>query len=329
MSPFRNLVELSNCVSARRVLGILVICVVIYAIIIAIVLKLHHPVYRTNDRNQTVPLNASFPKFNLTIMSTGKLGNVMFEYASLLGIAHMNNRAAFFPTQSPLVRVFSRISHLLDDATMQPPQYEIVYENNFATYDPKFENLPAKNVYLLQYFQSWKYFYKIEDQIRKEYTFKQGIRLSAATMLNDLVQGRGNKTKIGVHVRRGDMLLNNHIRKGYKTAPTSYIFNALNYMREKYRDAVFIVVTDDFAWCKSTLTSPDVVVSGFADDAVHLALLALCDHVIMTVGTYGWWGGYLSGGDVVYYYNLTENPSQVDIISPEDHFPPHWIRLGS
>ena len=32
-----------------------------------------------------------------------------------------------------------------------------------------------------------------------------------------------------------------------------------------------------------------------------LAILASCNHSIFAVGTFGWWGAWLAGGQVVYY----------------------------
>ena len=60
-------------------------------------------------------------------------------------------------------------------------------------------------------------------------------------------------------------------------------------------------------------------------------MLASCDHVIMTVGTYGWWGAYLAGGDVVYYWDreqcLHDPPLPVEIKRPQDFFLPSWVPL--
>jgi galactoside 2-L-fucosyltransferase 1/2 len=39
-----------------------------------------------------------------------------------------------------------------------------------------------------------------------------------------------------------------------------------------------------------------------------MAILALCDHFISTVGTLGWWIAWLAGGNVTYYkWHAREN----------------------
>ena len=62
---------------------------------------------------------------------------------------------------------------------------------------------------------------------------------------------------------------------------------------------------------------------------VHLAVLGKCNHVIMSVGTFGFWAGYLSGGDVIYYTPPYKKGSPLDIqFSGDDFFLPKWIGIG-
>ena len=49
----------------------------------------------------------------------------------------------------------------------------------------------------------------------------------------------------------------------------------------------------------------------------------------MSVGTFGWWAGWLGGGDVIYYTKPYAPGSPKDIgFSKEDFFPLHWIGIG-
>jgi len=71
-----------------------------------------------------------------------------------------------------------------------------------------------------------------------------------------------------------------------------------------------------------------IVYSQGNTDEQDLAILSQCNHTIMTVGTYGWWAGYLAGGITVYYKNFpAEGSSFYRIFSKDDFFPPHWIGL--
>ena len=264
----------------------------------------------------------------VTIPISGQLGNQMFQYASLLGIAEMNGgRKAYYGTASKIGRIF-QATRLADHPHRS---FKVVFEKDFAGYDPKFQSLPQENVVLMQYLQSWKYFDFIRSTIQREFTFKPIVSEPAANLLKKHALRIGNKTKIGVHVRRGDFLVAHHIRKGYHTAPASYVRKAMDYMRQSHGDVIFIFVTDDPSWCRKEFQTTDHVITDMAPAEVHLAVLASCDHVIMTVGTYGWWGAYLAGGDVVYYWDreqcLHDPPMPVEIKRPQDFFLPSWVSL--
>ena len=61
---------------------------------------------------------------------------------------------------------------------------------------------------------------------------------------------------------------------------------------------------------------------------VDLAVLASCDHFIMSTGTYGWWAAWLTGGVVVYYkYPAREGSLYSKHFNGDDFFPPHWIPM--
>lgn len=294
-----------------------------------------HLVVSANETTSKLLSNPPWPKepdasnqtidYYITTLPTGRLGNQMFSYASLLGIARMNRRQPLYPTMSSLNKFFL-IKHHSDQSSND---FEIVYETSFAAYDPKFESLPPKNILLLQYFQSWKYFHFMKEDILREFTFRPYIKDDARILLKRCTTHAGDKIKIGVHIRRGDWLSTKHVNRGFRGPSVSYYNKAAAHMRSKYHDVIFVVVTDDINWCRKHVHMKDFVVADRASPEVHLALLTLCDHVIMSVGTFGWWGGYLAGGEVVYYANHTHsNTTASSNLSPGDHFLPHWIGLG-
>ncbi|ELU15309.1 hypothetical protein CAPTEDRAFT_57463, partial [Capitella teleta] len=113
-----------------------------------------------------------------------------------------------------------------------------------------------------------------------------------------------------------------------------YFHRAMQYFKEKYTNVSFIVSTDDPEWVKTELLSRQNIghvsllnTTGENDaDFVDLAILSLCDHVITSTGTYGWWAGWLSAGETVYYANWPRNGSKLDRkVKVEDFFPREWI----
>lgn len=278
------------------------------------------------ERVTGIPTNGS--GYEVTVGVSGQMGNQMFQYASLLGIAHTNGRRPFYSMTSA-VQAF-KATYLQTGRSNQ--DFTVVSESHFATYDSKFEKLPSTNVILTQYLQSWKYFDHIRHVLAKEFAFKDDIKAAAASLLSMHVDVLRNKTLVGVHIRRGDMLIPVHVAIGYHVAPESYVKKAMELMRKRHGDVAFVIVTQDDASRTALGPCSDCLPVGSAEVQVHLALLASCRHVIMTVGTLGWWGGYLAGGEVVYYWNssvMINNPPKVaEILVPEDFFPPTWTALG-
>jgi galactoside 2-L-fucosyltransferase 1/2 len=61
-----------------------------------------------------------------------------------------------------------------------------------------------------------------------------------------------------------------------------------------------------------------------------MAILALCDHFISTVGTLGWWIAWLAGGNVTYYkWPARENSIFREAFDAEytNFFYPNWVGL--
>ena len=74
----------------------------------------------------------------------------------------------------------------------------------------------------------------------------------------------------------------------------------MDYFRKKYPHPIFYVVSDEPQWCETHLDmdrDDTFLVADYA--AADLALLVSCDHVIMSYGTFGFWGSFLSGGQVL------------------------------
>ena len=63
---------------------------------------------------------------------------------------------------------------------------------------------------------------------------------------------------------------------------------------------------------------------------IAMAVLTLCDHVIATVGSFGWWIGWLTGGEVTYFkWPAKEGTELRKQYSKDysDYFYPGWIGL--
>ncbi|XP_005095554.1 galactoside alpha-(1,2)-fucosyltransferase 1 isoform X2 [Aplysia californica] len=234
----------------------------------------------------------------LTFEPYGRLGNAMFQYAGLLGIAKMNNRTPFVLPGSVLTRNFN-LSNVKSVAHLE--RWLHLGEPRYAAYNPAFKNLPEENLVLQAYLQSYKYFYNISSEIKREFHFLDRTDKAARKLVTSSMPSGGDWITVGVHVRRGDKLTRKELTLGEVIPTRSYFRKAMDWMRDKHGHVVFLVATDDTVWTKANVLGSDVVLLPLASADVHMAALSKCNHVIMSVGTFGWWAGYFSDGDVIYF----------------------------
>jgi galactoside 2-L-fucosyltransferase 1/2 len=179
------------------------------------------------------------------------------------------------------------------------------------------------------YLQSFKYF---PPNVRDQLVFKTDLRVQARALLTPFI----TELLVGIHVR--------HVHDGnvaggsyLKFPPTEFFERALNYFRAKFKHSHvrFLVSSDDKPWCKTNPPFMADSVTILNDDhsaELDFAILAGCQHMIFTIGSYGWWAGYLGadshGGEVMYYEDgfIMDHVNNANgKVVKEDYFPPHWI----
>lgn len=106
----------------------------------------------------------------------------------------------------------------------------------------------------------------------------------------------------------------------------------MSYFNNKFRRVVFLIVSDDIPWCRRHIPANNVIFSDSKSAGVDLAIMSLCDHAIITVGSFGWWGGWLvsetAGGEVIYYDGYPRPNSEIDAkFVKEDYYPGTWIGI--
>lgn len=126
-------------------------------------------------------------------------------------------------------------------------------------------------------------------------------------------------TWIGIHIRRTDF-----IGMG-RVSSDQYIFEALRYYQERYPNALFLVASDDKAYCRAlfrNLTRAIILPDPYSVGE-DLVTLMLCQHVLVTTGTFGWWAGFLARGEVVH-----DGGYVAWCTSPEEYYPP-WFLINT
>ena len=241
------------------------------------------------------------------------LGNNLFMLASIQGIAHKNKAIPCYSGSSAAAKDLIEI----DIKKCPSKSYKKQFQNGYAKYTP-FEITTSTTIGT--YLQSYKYFKSIPP-----FKIKQDLNSFA----QKYIKKHSNKaTNVGIHVRRGD-----HLKHGYLNFPDEQYFkNAMQYFTRKYGDVQFFVVSNEISWCeKQTFFKGTQIISEKHTAAQDMAILANCDHIIISLGTFGWWGGLLSGGEVVYYENEFKMDHKINKgkVVKQDYYPPEWKKMSA
>ena len=226
----------------------------------------------------------------------GRLGNQMFQYTSLRGLAAKHGYEYCLPPREVVATrdpncVNSDITMFecftIPDAPKHVTNFPKVMESGFGLDKNLWEKCPD-NISLYGYFQTEKYFKHIESEIREDFTFKSEILEPCKEMMEDVGEA------ISLHVRRTDYLKNpNHTTLGldyYKKA-----------LKKFNKTLPVIIFSDDPEWCQEQeLFSGDrFMVSESGDQYIDMCLMTLCEHHIIANSSFSWWGAWLSNSNDV------------------------------
>ena len=242
---------------------------------------------------------------------------------------------------------YKRLNQLLPNLTINTilpnnaRKWRKVSERGDKLFDKNIYTFPLENVTIFAWVQSFRYFEDItsfiftkysmisHDILQKVKTYKDSIK---KYVKEKSLSNHHRITTVCVHVRRGDFVTEEYIKTGTKVAPAEDLLFAMNYMQQKYKQVIFFVASNGMGWCHKHLKRENVFFSNFTSAEKDFALMQSCDHMIMTVGTYGWWAAWMTsqrGGDVMYYrYPFTCNDS-CRHFDRATHFPGHWLSYDS
>ncbi|XP_052686289.1 galactoside alpha-(1,2)-fucosyltransferase 2-like [Crassostrea angulata] len=271
----------------------------------------------------------------------GRLGNLMMEYVFLYVVAKMKHLYPVVPENSELFQIFdiekttlTAIGKSADSCAKLP-----VYKERWGlSYDEKLHAVPPyKSVKFDGYFQSWKYWIKYENEIRNLLRFKNPIKQKAFTQMRDIIDKMKfeiNKESVivSIHIRRGDYVTEEHYKYGKLTPNETYYANAMQYFKTRHKNILFVVGSNDIDWSKKALAKEkNVYYSTGNSPAEDIALLSLANHTIMSVGTFGWWIGWMAQGTSIYYKNIFRPQSdfakEFRNNSIDDFIYPGWIPM--
>jgi len=136
--------------------------------------------------------------------------------------------------------------------------------------------------------------------------------------------------RVAIHVRRNDYTNPVHIRDGWTLPSLGYFDRAMSYFTDCLERVQFIILSDNVRWSRKYLAKPNVV---FVDGsvrtpAVDMAIASLCDHGVVTIGSFGWWAAWLTNGVVITNKDVPRPRSSLSWrLYRKDYYKPEWIAL--
>jgi len=293
----------------------------------------------------------------IVVKLSGGLGNQMFQYACGLSLAHdldtelyldlssYNNHKHLGTVRHFELDIFKIIINLATEKELKkfyPPSNAlhrqfwklarkanptlIIEEKDFS-YRP-IEHQRCKNLHLIGYWQSYRYFNPVAEKVRKSFSFTSSPNAINAKTLEEIQACES----VAVHIRRGDYVSDKSTNQFHGVCSLPYYTEAIKYMRAHLKEPFFFFFSDDPDWVKHTFE--DVKNSKVIDynkdvEAYNdMRLMAACRHNIIANSSFSWWGAWLS------------NHQNKIIIAPEQWFakkdnsystndllPDHWLKF--
>ncbi len=276
---------------------------------------------------------------------SGRLGNQMFQYAALRGIAAnrgfdwgvppegtsgvdeygCENNYCMFETFK-MAAATEEHQHISND-------YPWAVWKEFHFNEELFNECPD-NVNLDGYFQTEKYFKNVDKELREDFKFQDSIYQPCKEMIDSLGEGR----KIFLHIRRGDPKLPwayVNLEAAHPVCTWEYYEKALAQFPD---DVPVVVFSDVIEWCKEQeFFKPDRFIFSETTDELadgqrvpwtDLCLMSLCTDAIIANSSFSWWGAWLiDNPDKTVVAPKKWFGSQYDHYNMDDLIPEGWIEV--
>jgi hypothetical protein len=269
------------------------------------------------------------------IGSPGRLGNQMFKYGALKGIAKQNGYSYCIPPRKKNLSIKSFLgdskkNHYLFDAFNMGSikkkneklmkNKEIITENDFSFDKKIFTNCPD-NVQINGYFQSEKYFLNVKKALKSDFEFRINYKEPANNIFREL------DNPISIHIRRGDYITN----PNHHLLDMTYYLKSLEYFDKNRQKIIF---SDDPDWVKSQkiFSKSTFIISNNLtnnDTYLDLALMTLCNDHIISNSSYSWWGAWLSNENKVIAPKTWFKNTPNDKLLTKDLIPSRWVKVDN
>jgi hypothetical protein len=253
----------------------------------------------------------------------GRMGNQMFQYATMLGVANKTGYTCGIPIKKNLK--IKEDGHF-DVASNKwiPYKFDLTDSFNISITDSSDINNQKvynetvheynENIFKIEddtdlngYFQTEKYFKHIEPIIRNEFKFKNEI-------VDECLKIKANyKNIVSIHFRRSDYI---GLSNMFPLLELEYYQQAITLFDDKAY--TFFIFSDDINWCKTIFGDEENIVYIESNNQfIDMCLMTMCEHNIIANSTFSWWGAWLN-----------PNPNK-RVIAPTKWFGPGLSHLNT
>lgn len=274
----------------------------------------------------------------------GRLGNQMFQYAALVGIAKQCGFDFRIPDHSKVSRFdyhngtttiaeYHQLQHCFEMLHCGN-RYGIISGDEVYLHDSHefceelFNNCPNHTT-LKGYFQTEKYFKNAEKLVRLDFRFKSDIIDKVENQYGEYLKQK----PVSIVVRHFNPEFDYQgCENAHRNLPFEYFEKGIEMLG---KDRTYIVCSNNIELCKqqevfqgNNFIFADKLPADTNKAHFDLCLISKCQDFIISNSTFSWWGAWLGTGEnkkviapVPWY-----GPALSDI-NTEDLYPPEWIKI--
>ena len=245
----------------------------------------------------------------------GRLGNQMFQYAALVGIAKNKGYDFRIPEDTDLTRCFDML-HCGDRyGLIDGDEVELYDSHEFC--EELFNQCP-NHVTLHGYFQTEKYFKNAEKLIRLDFRFKKEIQEEVDHHYGQYLSER----PVSICIRHyNDSFDYPGCDKNHRNIPIEYYHTAIEILG---KDRPYIITSNSIENYKEEFVGDNFIFHDISTESekafFDLCLISNCDDFIISNSTFSWWGAWLG--------NRGRHPDLTMPVGGRVIAPTPWYGLG-
>jgi hypothetical protein len=271
----------------------------------------------------------------------GQLGNQMFQYATLIGVAkktgfepvlpakNVNKKAVEVNSEGKKIEYglsipecFKIPIRMIDDIELSKLKHS--YNEPYHQFCGNIFNI-SDDTTIVGFFETEKYFEHARKTVLGHFTFKDEIKKIAEDRFKSITKGKIN---VCLHIRHHTQYNVGIVHHPY--IPLNFYHAAIKMFPEDSHD---IILFTDRSVPEEQFLYKNIINSGWQcnydrPDFIDLCMMSMCDHHIIANSSFSWWGAWLAN-----------KPDQI-IIAPkiwfgpglahkntDDIIPQRWIKI--